>query len=1274
MGHRTAERTQNLTFALDVTTLEVLPMTILTTKTHKLLGLLFLLLVGISGLSAQTNYGALRGEVKDTQGASIRDAKVTLTNQATGVVRTDVTNSTGSYLFGGIDPGTYKVSIAMPGFKGFDVSGNIVTLGSTTTVDAALQIGAATESVDVTADSLVLNTANGSGGQLFSEQQIQTLPSLGRNPFLMAALDANVVTLGDPRYVRAEDQTGGSQVSVAGAPSFSNSYAVDGIPVSTSQGGLTFIPSPEAVSESKVQSNTYDAEIGRTGGGIFATSLKVGSAQYHGVLYGETRQTNWSGNVWFNFPSAANGGQVSPTPNNATYLYSGAFGGPLLPSWVKKPHWLDNTFFWVTEEGYRQGQPNTSNTTAYFVPTAAERAGDFSADSVTLYDPTQRNSAGVSTCRLSKFGDCGVGGAGDTLNVVPASYINPIGSYVLGQFPAAQNTLGYGAAGNAFNYSFTNQSFKSRSDEYVGKLEHTFAPWWTASASYLHNAIQEPAPSILVVKYANATKLLRYTDSTIVNNTFTINPTTLLTVAYGFNRYYSAAFQYSSGFNAATGFGGAGFSSAFANLLQSPTFPTFGFSNVTNGTGLGASNSGPTVYASNNVATVLSKTLGKHNLKFGYALRAFAVYSNPTSGGAGSFTFNGQYTSANGKSGSANGAGAFADLLVGAPSSASLTLNSGAFVNQIKYDALFAQDDVRINSKLTVNVGVRYEYEAGQSERHNRFNRGFDPNAVSTYTGVNGPVSVKGGLAFAGLNGAPSDCCNNSHLKFSPRIGLAYQIEPKLVLHAGYGVYFSPAGITTGATTGYSQSSAYSPGNATGNAPVGANAYLNSPFSTSAGPTAGVVTPTGNSLGALTGIGGSLGSTTVTSDIQDFSRRYPFVEQYSVDLERQLPKDVLVKISYIGAHARNFANATNINQLSDSVLASYAPGGANAGTDLSVKVANPYYATTVGGLPATGVLASSTIAKGQLLLPFPQFGAVTVTRSTGYSNYNSLSVKVQKQMTKGLTVLGTYTWAANWDNIWSTGSQIYNNYGPQDGLNPKGEYARSLNSIPNRATMALTYDLPVGKGRKFLGHPGGVVGNIVDALIGGYQINDETILQNGVPISLIQTDLSTQYGVTGIGGLYQRPNLAGDIHSACGAGRPQGRLGSFGTAYINGASTTLTEQPYVKPTGFTAAQAYTYGNAPRTLPCRVPGTNASTVSVNKTFVIHERFNLQFRAEALNVFNTPQFGAPSSSLTVSQASAAVAPNPVATGSAQPFGNITSTVGFARIIQMGGRLSF
>ncbi len=732
-----------------------------------------------------------------------------------------------------------------------------------------------------------------------------------------------------------------------------------------------------------------------------------------------------------------------------------------------------------------------------------------------------------------------------------------------------------------------------------------------------------------------------------------------MTVGYGFNRYFSASYPYSIGFNNATGFGGTGFPTNFTANTVSKTLPQFTISNVNNAPSEGGSFAGPSVQASHNFVTILSKTIGKNDLRLGYTFRAFSYYTNPQTGSAGAFTFTGQNSNSGGTSSSSNGPTAIADLLMGAPASASLQVNAGPFYNRETYNSLFAQDDLRLTSKITVNLGLRYEYELGQYEAANKFNVGFSPTVTSSFVNNSGNTeNLNGGLLFAGVGGAPVHCCNNGHTKFSPRIGLAYQVMPNTVIHAGYGFFFAPVGIATTANQGYTQVTNYAPGNTTTAIGVGAtNAYLSNPFP------GGVLPASGNTLGALTGIGSSVGT------VQDFKRGYPLVQQYMLDVERQLPHDVIVKVSYIGSHGTNFPLTVNINQIPDSVLAA-----ANAaGTNLSSKIANPLYTTNKfnGTYAPTGILTNSTYAQGQFQMPFPQYTAVNVAKSAGYSWYNSLAINAQKRVTNGLTILATYTWSSNWDNIYGTGSQVFSTYGPQDNTNLNAEYARSINSIPNRATVAATYDLPVGKGKTFLGHPSGFAGKALDYAVGGWQVNYEQVIQNGVPLSVYQTDLSTSsYGTTGYGGAYQRPTLLGDPHSACVGGSPQTRLG-----YVAGRPSST---PYINAAAFTATQPYLFGNTSRSLPCRAPGSDTATASINKSFSVTEKVKVQFRLEALNLWNTPQFGYPTTALTVSgngiNAAPTVATNTTANPTAQGFGNLSTQIGFPRIVQLGGRISF
>jgi len=251
-------------------------------------------------VQAQSNYGALRGIVSDVQGGTLGNATVTLTSDSTKITRTTVTNSSGEYAFSAVDPGSYKVSATMAGFKAVQRNGVVIDSGNTIPLDLRLNVGAVSETVEVTASDALVDNGTSYNGQLIDSQKLQNLPNPGRNPFLFSKLDNAVTPVGDPRFVRFQDQSGSSTISIAGAPMSSNNYLVDGVPITDFSNRAVIIPSIEAVEEVKVQANTYDAEIGRSSGGLFNTTLRSGSASLHGVLQGETRQTNWGANTFFN--------------------------------------------------------------------------------------------------------------------------------------------------------------------------------------------------------------------------------------------------------------------------------------------------------------------------------------------------------------------------------------------------------------------------------------------------------------------------------------------------------------------------------------------------------------------------------------------------------------------------------------------------------------------------------------------------------------------------------------------------------------------------------------------------------------------------------------------------------------------------------------------------------------------------------------------------------------------------------------------------------------
>jgi hypothetical protein len=457
------------------------------------------------------------------------------------------------------------------------------------------------------------------------------------------------------------------------------------------------------------------------------------------------------------------------------------------------------------------------------------------------------------------------------------------------------------------------------------------------------------------------------------------------------------------------------------------------------------------------------------------------------------------------------------------------------------------------------------------------------------------------------------------------------------VIRGGAGVYYAGVALTP-YSTGFSQTTAYinaSTDAALPTSSTGTNAWLSNPFGSS------LLQPSGSSLGALSGVGGA-----VTA--QAFGRRFPLVDQYSVDLEQQLPGGFALKVGYVGAHARNWGQNVGLDQVPDSIMASYAQGGSNYGSSLSTKVPNPYYAPKVGGYPSTGVISNANIQQAQLLLPYPQFSGVTVIESNGKSRYNAMDIKVQKQMSRGLSILATYTWSSNWDNLYgSTSSLNASTSGMQDNYNLADEYARSINDMPNRFTAAISYQLPFGRDQQFFSG----MNRWLDYAVGGWQVNDEWIDQNGSPLAITQTDLnSSVYGA--IGGSTQRPNLAPG-QNPCYAGRPEDRIGGPHNL----------AHPYFNINAFALAPAYTYGDAPRTVGCEGPGYDNSDISLFKDFKTIERATIQVRVEALNAFNTAELGTPNPTITG-----------VGQGTNASTGAITSSLGFGRIIQIGGRITF
>ena len=379
---------------------------------------LFFLGLVISSLAfGQTFQGSLRGRVADPNGAGTPNAKLTLIDEGTSVARTTISNTSGEYDFAAVRPSTYALSVEAPGFKRLERRGVLVETQAAVNLDVTLEIGQVNESVNVTAEAPALQAADASTGQELDNQKITDLPILGRNPFFLGKLAQSVVFVANPKFARMQDQNGNSQVGIAGGPLRTNNVLVDGISITDSNNRAVIVPSPEAVQELKVQASTYDAEVGRTGGGSFNTLLKSGTNDFHLSAVGHLRETPWLANNFF----ANRAGQ--PIASQPFEDWAGSLGGPVVIP--KLYNGKNKTFFFVTTESYRE---TDGSTTVLSVPTALEKVGNFSQSlykngtQQVIYDPLSTN---LTTGARTPF-------AG---NIIPPSEISGSGLQLASYYP-----------------------------------------------------------------------------------------------------------------------------------------------------------------------------------------------------------------------------------------------------------------------------------------------------------------------------------------------------------------------------------------------------------------------------------------------------------------------------------------------------------------------------------------------------------------------------------------------------------------------------------------------------------------------------------------------------------------------------------------------------------------------------------------------------------------------------------------------------------------------
>jgi trimeric autotransporter adhesin len=1194
---------------------------------------LFLLLC-LPAVSAhsQTFTGGIRGVVSDANGV-LPGATVTLTNEATNVSRDTVTNSVGQYNFPAVPPGTYAIKAQLANYKTFDRTGLRVATQQFITLDITLDVGGLQETVTVTGQSPLIDTSTASTGGTLDREQLEVLPSPGRNAFLIGVTVPTVNPVGDPQFNRQQDQSNASRVSLGGGGIRANNYLLDGVPITELRGRAIANPTIEAIEEVKVQVHTYDAEMGRTGGGVFNVTAKSGTNEYHGRAFYQTRPV-WGQSI--NFFSDKEGGTKESTGVSDSYyrLYGGGVGGPILRG---------RTFFWTATEGYRS---STTRNLQYIWPTARQRGGDFSRTTaggvpVRLFNPWCRGGVANARCPATGTGSLATGGE-FTNAMIPRSHpaANAVGFNLLNAWPT--ETVGGRAIGDNEDGN-PNTSDTARivdaADMWTLKIDHRFNDRWTLSGFYLYNNTNEPGSGIMPPGFEYIenqaeffTTLRRRPHVIAINNTNVINDTTVLTVRYGWQTWKdqtdTALYD--------PGLASLGFSSGYINAINEAgrsMFPELLFDDIGDVGAWGGDRTrwtGP--YAFN---ATLTKLFGSHSIKAGADARRLgikaATETSPNTGElalAGSFSFDRLFTSRNNVGGHE-----FASLLLGLPVDGSVPYNLGEGEWFTRYFGGYIQDDWRVNSKFSLNYGMRLEHEAGLKEIENRQTVGFDQDAVNPIdalvpkagTALAGRT-IRGGLIFAGVDGAPEHQGDPPAIKVAPRVGATYAFSPDTVLRGGYGVFYAPwqYNATNHGQIGFARTTSLNQSPAESDVPI---TTIDNPFP------GGLQVPIGSSQGLLTGVGGDI-------NFIDQNKGAPIVHQYSFDLQRELAGDMAVTIGYMGATGRDLGFAgtnnvgININQIDPDLARQRFPtsGGGWDAAALRQSVANPFF-----GIAQAGELGTrATVPLGQLLRPFPQFGDVNMFERTegGKRQYHAVTLVLDKRV--GQSMWGgrySYTWSRLEDNQFGEDSAYQTRTSvPQNVYDLDAEYSISNFDSPHRIVLAPIVRFPEPAEHKLW--------------LGGWSASAIVELVSGSPLNAVMSEGESDANL-GLFGGQQRPNAVGDPNTS---GSDADRV----------SSADHPDARWFNAAAFQNPGAGRYGNAPRT-----DGDARYQFRKNLDLVIAKdtRFagnhTAQIRFEILNLTNTPKFNGSSAGNAVDLSS---------------FGRITSQRGFMRIWQLSFRYLF
>lgn len=1015
-------------------------------RSFSLLLAVWILAVGLGTppASAQTFVGSISGIVTDSSGASAPGVNVIVTDQATGVQTKTVTNRDGNYQASFLNPSVYSVTFQKDGFEQSVARDLTLVMNQKMRLDATLQPGSVQQSVTVAASATQLNRVSSEIGGEIAHEDLMNLPEAfgthGASVLNMVSIFAGVAS-------SSGDYGNPNNVSLGGGRPDTVPIIIDGLPSNMgADNTYGLVPTPDSTEQLQVLTQAFSAQYGQTGGGAILTTTRAGTRSIHGAFF-EYHTDQYLDALNFFTPPG-----TKRTKNLLNY-FGGSLGGPVFIPKLYDGRKHQVFFFTDTEYTINPtGKVLTSD-----VPTAAELTGDFSGltpqgTHVVIYDPTTTVTANGKTTRTPFPGD-----------MIPANRLDPVGAKIAAFYPSpncAFQTFNFCVSPNA-NHTYLYNA--DRVDENISDFDRVwFRYGYDAPTSYAVNYINNAAnPSALggwKDYHAQATW------------SHILSP--------------SAANEFRFGMVQEDNFASPITTEVSSIGLQGVPLTQFPSVAVTGLASLGAGSYSRTRDRHWIWNDALNIVRGRHTMQIGGEYMRYLNHAFQPGVLSGSYQFSGTFSSL---PGTANTGLSVADLLLGDASNTSISTNNYEYRVVTNYASAYFQDDFKVTSRFTVNLGIRWEFDGPSTEINNQ-SYTFNPSIVDPATGK------LGGIQYAGIGGAPSHFVPDDYRGFLPRVGFAYSLGKNTVVRGGYGIYQLPGigFIGNGLSSKYTVAATFT--SADGVTPAyhldqGVPAYS---FNVGAN--------------GLPNIPSSLTKPVSTVTWQQLAAVIPYNQEWQFGLQHQFGYGWMAEADYAGNHGVHLPVALQENQIYPSPNCCFG------------------------------------VANAQLLRPYPQFLNVNRFDYAGNANYNALMVKAQHYWKNGFSMLFNYTWSKAMDDV--DGPARANAVGNQNIYNLRAQYGVAMLDIPQRATVAWVYDLPFGGGGRFK-----TGSRLPDYIIGHWQLTGNASFQRGLPQNVTQTNTLGLFSANQYVNAVGNPNLANKsisewFNTAAFQIAPQDTLGS----------------------------------------------------------------------------------------------------------------------------------